>query len=70
VVCVHVFGLGVYLPEANAFGHVNAPSMGVATTPGLDDYPAVGTELWLRVLGISGTGQLRLSALPAGSPSA
>jgi len=29
VVCIHVFGLGVYLPREDAFGHVNVTAMGV-----------------------------------------
>lgn len=62
VVCLHPYGLGVYLPAEHTFGHVDAPMMGVATTSGLDDYPPVGSVLSLTVLGYSGTDQLRLFA--------
>jgi hypothetical protein len=61
VVCVHPFGLGVYLPAEHAFGHVDAPMMGRISTSGLDDYPSVGSVLAVRVLGYSGTSQLRLT---------
>jgi hypothetical protein len=60
VICVHPFGLGVYMPDEHAFGHVDAPMMGLDSTNGLDDYPSVGSMLSLTVLGYSGTGQLRL----------
>jgi hypothetical protein len=39
------------MPEADVFGHVNVP-----ITHSLDDYPAVGTELWLRVVGTTPRG--------------
>lgn len=64
VVCIHPFGLGVYLPDQDTFGHVDAPMMGLSTTSGLDDYPPVGSVLSLTVLGYSGAGQLRLSVSP------
>lgn len=59
VVCAHVFGAGVYLPDEGAWGHVNTPAL----TPGQDGnivLPPIGSYLPLRVLGYSGTGQLRL----------
>jgi hypothetical protein len=60
VVCAHVFGVGVYLLEEDAWGHVNTPAL----TPAADGkivLPAIGARLPLRVLGYSGTGgQLRL----------
>jgi hypothetical protein len=59
VVCAHVFGVGVYLAEEDAWGHVNTPAL----TPGADGQivlPAIGARLPLRVLGYTGTGQLRL----------
>ena len=70
VVCVHVFGLGIYLPSEDAFGHVNVTVIGVERTRGLDDYPAVGERLGLRVLGYSRTHQLRLAAKHAPVPPA
>lgn len=60
VVCIHAFGLGIYLPRERSFGHVNVTAMGVEQTKGLEYYPTVGTALALRVLGYSG-GQLRLA---------
>lgn len=62
VVCLHVFGLGVYLPEADAFGHVNVTEMGVeSATRFPDDYPQIGARLSMIVLGHSGQQlQLRL----------
>jgi hypothetical protein len=60
VVCVHVFGLGVYLPDQGAFGHVNVTAMGVEATRSLDDYPAVASRLEVQVLGYTGD-QLRLA---------
>lgn len=61
VVCAHVFGVGVYLAEFDTWGHVNTPAL----TPAEDGkfvLPAIGERLPLRVLGYSGTGQLRLAA--------
>jgi hypothetical protein len=61
VVCVHVFGLGVWLPDSAQFGHVNVTHMGVPETQTLDDYPGVGMPLSARVLGYAGVQhQLRL----------
>lgn len=60
VVCAHVFGVGVYLAEEDAWGHVNTPAL----TPGEDGkivMPSIGARLALRVLGYSCTGQLRLA---------
>ena len=60
--CLHPFGLGIYLSDQHTFGHVDTPMMGLSTISGLEDYPPVGSVLPLTVLGYSGTGQLRLSA--------
>jgi hypothetical protein len=62
VVCVHGYGLGVYL-TGQVFGHVDAPMMGRPLARDLDDYPGVGSQLHLEVLGYSGIGQLRLRVL-------
>jgi hypothetical protein len=65
VVCVHVYGLGVYLPEHQTFGHVNTPAMGVERASSLDEYPSIGTRLSLRTLGYAGSQrQLRLQVEP------
>lgn len=61
VVCLHPFGLGVFLPDQETFGHVDTPMMGRSATSGLDDYPPVGSVVLLTVLGYSGLEQLRLS---------
>jgi hypothetical protein len=60
VVCAHVIGVGVYLPDQEDFGHVNASVLGLATPIQFEDYPAVGTLLSLTVFGRSPAGQLRL----------
>ena len=60
VVCMHVYGLGVYLPRHGAFGHVNVPVMGVERTRSVDDYPGIGARLSLQTLGYAGS-QLRLA---------
>lgn len=65
VVCAHAFGIGVYLAEQDAWGHVNTPAL----TPSHDGkivLPSIGARLPLRVLGYSGTGQLRLAQRAAG----
>jgi hypothetical protein len=49
VVCAHVFGVGVYLAEEDAWGHVNTPAL----TPCKDGkvvIPSIGARLPLRVL--------------------
>jgi len=63
VVCVHPFGLGVYLGDEQAFGHVDVPMMGRPLAQELTDYPSVGSTLHLEALGYSGLGQLRMRVL-------
>ena len=61
VVCVHPFGLGVYLPDVHDFGHVNVPEFLDGPTETLPEYPAVGEQHQFVVLGRSGVhDQLRL----------
>ncbi len=60
VICVHEYGVGVYLPEARDFGHVDVPELGVVTARYPTDYPKIGAVLLLTVFGRSGLGQLRL----------
>lgn len=60
VVCLHRIGLGVYLPDADAFGHVNTPSMGVESVMSIDDYPLVGEWLPMVVVTSDPGRQLRL----------
>ncbi len=60
VTCVHPFGVGVFLPECAAFGHVNVPDLTLPADGSRMDLPEVGTELELEVLGYSASGQLRL----------
>lgn len=68
VVCAHPFGLGVHLPAAQDFGHVDVPFIGVdgATSLGLDDLPAIGTVLALESFGRNWRGQLKLRAVRPG----
>lgn len=63
VTCVHPFGVGVFLAECAAFGHVNVPHLVWPTDGRRVVPPEVGTELEVEVLGYSGTGQLRLRAV-------
>lgn len=60
VVCAHVFGVGVYLVDEGAWGHLNTPAL-LSGEDGAIVLPSIGTYLPLRVLGYSGTGQLRLA---------
>lgn len=60
VVCAHVFGVGVYLADDGAWGHVNTPALSQGAD-GKVVLPPIGAFLSLRVLGYSGTGQLRLA---------
>lgn len=64
VVCVHRFGVGVYLPSEADFGHVDVPFLGAGPFRDLDDYPVVGSFLSLQAVGRNGFGQLRLHVLP------
>lgn len=41
VVCVHVFGVGVYLPDDSAWGHVNPPAF-ARTADGSLEVPSIG----------------------------
>lgn len=63
VVCVHPFGIGVYLPEKRVFGHVDAIFLGRPNPGGLPDYPGVGSDVELTAVGYSGGGQLRLRVI-------
>jgi hypothetical protein len=69
VVCSHVFGVGVYLAEEEAWGHVNTPAL-APDSDGKIVLPPIGARLPLRVLGYSGTGQLRLAHHDVGFESA
>jgi hypothetical protein len=64
VVCQHVYGIGVYVPDLKVWGHVNVTEMGVEKV-GTDfrDHPAIGARLTLRVLGRTPDGQLRLAVV-------
>jgi hypothetical protein len=61
VVCVHPWGMGLYVKSADQYGHVNASHVRDRGMTGPDDYVPLGTELTAVVLGYSGVGQLRLS---------
>lgn len=64
VTCQHVFGIGVYVPAADIWGHVNVTAMGVEKVrDGFLDHPAIGAHLRLHVLGRTPTGQLRMSVI-------
>lgn len=68
VMCVHPFGVGVFMPESAAFGHVNLSHLALPAEAHPVKLPEVGAELELEVLGYSGTGQLRLRAAGDVSP--
>jgi hypothetical protein len=52
VACQHVYGIGVYVPELEVWGHVNVSAMGVERVrENFVDHPAIGTHLRLQVLG-------------------
>ncbi|KRF40696.1 hypothetical protein [Terrabacter sp. Soil810] len=64
VACQHVYGIGVYVPEQEVWGHVNVTAMGVARVrENFVDHPAIGTHLRLQVLGRTPNGQLRLAVI-------
>jgi predicted RNA-binding protein with RPS1 domain len=61
VVCHHPFGLGLYLPDHDTYGNVNATEVDGPDVHGPEDFPPVGSEVTARVLGLSGPRQLGLS---------
>ncbi|GAB3057238.1 hypothetical protein GCM10027053_18640 [Intrasporangium mesophilum] len=64
VACQHVYGIGVYVPDQEFWGHVNVTAMGVERVrESFADHPAIGARLRLQVLGRTPTGQLRLSVI-------
>jgi hypothetical protein len=64
VACQHVFGIGVYVPAREVWGHVNVTEMGVERVrEDFADHPAIGAHLRLRVLGRTPNGQLRLAVI-------
>jgi hypothetical protein len=63
VACQHVYGIGVYVPEQDVWGHVNVTAMGVAQVRDFVDHPAIGAHLRLQVLGRTPSGQLRLTVI-------
>jgi hypothetical protein len=68
VVCHHVFGLGVWLPEHGQYGHVNITSIAPPGVPlrGPEDFPLIGSVVEGTVLGYTHRdAQLTLSLRPA-----
>jgi hypothetical protein len=63
VVCHHVFGLGVYVADADQYGHVDIVSIAAPGVPlrGPEDFPPVDSNVDGVVLGYAGRdAQLRL----------
>lgn len=64
VVCQHGYGVGVYVPEREVWGHVNVTAMGVVVArEDFADYPVVGAHLRLHAEGRLPNGQLRLAVI-------
>ncbi|EWM18676.1 hypothetical protein [Kutzneria sp. 744] len=61
VVCHHPFGLGLYLPDHDTYGNVNATEVEGEDVHGPEDFPAIGSAVTARVLGLNGPQQLALS---------
>lgn len=61
IVCCHPWGMGLYAPTVDQYGHVSASHVRDRGMSGPDDYLPIGTEFTAVVLGYSGDGQLRLS---------
>jgi predicted RNA-binding protein with RPS1 domain len=62
VVCHHPFGLGLYLPDHDTYGHVNIPNVADTVVHGPDEFPPIGSKVWARSFGIRGDGrQLNLA---------
>ena len=72
VACHHPFGLGLYLPDHDTYGHVNIPEVSDVVVHGPNEFPPIGTQGSARVLGPSGgTDQLcgcRLFIRPGRGP--
>jgi hypothetical protein len=62
VICHHPFGLGLYLPEYDAYAHVNIPEVSDAVAHGPEEFPPIGSSVRARSFGPSGEGrQLTMS---------
>ena len=62
VACQHVYGIGVYVPGREVWGHVNVTEMGAdRVREDFADHPPIGAHLRLRVLGRTPNRQLRLA---------
>ena len=69
VVCHHPFGLGLYLPDHDSYGHVNIPEVSDVVVHGPNEFPPIGTQGSARVLGPSGgTDQLTLTLRTPATP--
>ena len=61
VVCHHAFGMGVYLPDRDEYGHVDITAISSHRLRGPEDFPEIGSEVEATVAGYSGRyDQLRL----------
>jgi hypothetical protein len=61
VVCHHHYGLGVYIPGRDEYGHVDIPFVGPGRLRGPEDFPTIGADVDATVSGYTGIhAQLRL----------
>lgn len=61
VVCHHHFGIGIYIPDRDEYGHINLPSIGPGPLRGPQDFPPIGATVNATVFGYTGLdAQLRL----------
>lgn len=62
VACQHVFGIGVYVPTSDVWGHVDVTALGREhVPPDFSGHPAIGSHVRLKVLGRSANGQIKLA---------
>ncbi|MFI9387441.1 hypothetical protein [Kutzneria sp. NPDC052558] len=54
VICHHAFGLGLYLPDFDAYAHVNIPEVADTVVHGPAEFPAIGSRVRARSFGPSG----------------
>jgi hypothetical protein len=53
VICHHAFGLGLYLPDHDAYAHVNIPEVSDTVVHGPEEFPPIGSHVYARSFGPS-----------------
>lgn len=51
VICHHSFGLGLYLPDYDAYAHVNIPEVSDTVVHGPEEFPPIGSKVRARSFG-------------------